>query len=60
VTPWFPAALAVWEIDTRLFDRRANDATFGRPYRQYRYQGYEIMVGRKNLLSQLGSPPPAG
>ena len=30
-------------------------AQFGRPYRQYHYQGYVIMVWRKNLLSQLGS-----
>jgi hypothetical protein len=30
-------------------------AQFGRPYRQYDYQGYVIMVWRKNLLSQLGS-----
>jgi hypothetical protein len=30
-------------------------ATFGRPYQRYLYQGYVIMVWRKNLLSQLGS-----
>jgi hypothetical protein len=35
-------------------------ATFGRPRQRYDYQGYVIMVWRKNLLSQLGSPPPAG
>jgi hypothetical protein len=30
-------------------------AQFGRPYHQYRYQRYVIMVWRKNLLRQLGS-----
>jgi hypothetical protein len=30
-------------------------AQFGRPDRQYRYQGYVIMVWRHNLLSELGS-----
>ena len=35
-------------------------AQFGRPYRQYHYQGYVIMVWRKNLLSQLASSSPAG
>ena len=30
-------------------------AQFGRPYRQYDYQGYVIMVWRKNLLRELGS-----
>jgi hypothetical protein len=29
-------------------------AQFGRPYRLYHYQGYEIMVWRKNLLGELG------
>ena len=29
-------------------------AAFGRPYREYRYQGYVIMVWRKNLLRELG------
>ena len=28
-------------------------ATFGPPYRSYRYAGYTIMVWRKNLLTQL-------
>jgi hypothetical protein len=31
-------------------------AQFGRPYRQYHYQGYVIMVWRKNLLRELRSP----
>jgi hypothetical protein len=35
-------------------------ATFGRPYQRYDYQGYVIMVWRKNLLSQLGSSELAG
>jgi hypothetical protein len=34
-------------------------AAFGRPYRQYRYQGYTIMVWRKNLLAGLPSFSPA-
>ncbi|MGD0704531.1 MAG: hypothetical protein ABSA02_32160 [Trebonia sp.] len=29
-------------------------AQFGRPYQQYHYQGYVIMVWRKNLLGELG------
>jgi hypothetical protein len=33
-------------------------AQFGRPYRQYRYQGYVIMVWRKNLLRELGEGTP--
>jgi hypothetical protein len=69
-----------WEIDTRLFDSRDNDAdflvvtapdgpsgvtqaeavaAFGQPFRRYHYQGYTIMVWRKNLLSQLRSFTPA-
>ena len=35
-------------------------AQFGRPYRQYHYQGYVIMVWRKNLLRELGRSFPAG
>jgi hypothetical protein len=35
-------------------------ATFGRPSQRYDYQGYVIMVWRKNLLSQLGSSELAG
>jgi hypothetical protein len=35
-------------------------AQFGRPYRQYDYQGYVIMVWRKNLLSELGSSSVTG
>ena len=35
-------------------------ATFGRPYQRYDYQGYVIMVWRKNLLTQLGSSQHAG
>jgi len=31
-------------------------AQFGAPYREYRCQGYEIMVWRKNLLRELGAP----
>jgi hypothetical protein len=69
-----------WEIDTRLFDSRDNDAdfvvatapdgpsavtqaeavaAFGRPYQRYHYQGYTIMVWRKNLLTELRSFSPA-
>jgi hypothetical protein len=33
-------------------------AQFGRPYRQYRHQGYVIMVWRKNLLRELGTYAP--
>jgi len=35
-------------------------AAFGRPSQRYDYQGYVIMVWRKNLLSQLGSSELAG
>jgi hypothetical protein len=35
-------------------------AQFGRPYRLYHYQGYEIMVWRKNLLRELGRSSLAG
>ncbi len=35
-------------------------AQFGRPYRQYRYQGYLVMVWRKNLLGGLGTYSPRG
>jgi hypothetical protein len=30
-------------------------AQFGRPYREYRYQGYLVMVWRHNLLGELGT-----
>src|ERR1700722_10514653 len=43
-----------WEIDAEAV------ATFGRPSQRYDYQGYVIMVWRKNLLSQLGSSELAG
>ena len=75
--------LYLWEIDGRLLNRAANDASFlvatasgprspatvtaaeavaqfGRPYRQYRYQGYLVMVWRKNLLGELGTYFPGG
>ena len=35
-------------------------ALFGPPYRTYLYRDDTIMVWRKNLLSQLPGPPPAG
>jgi hypothetical protein len=35
-------------------------AQFGPPYREYHYQGYEVMVWRKNLLRELRRPPAAG
>ena len=34
-------------------------AAFGRPYQRYHYQGYTIMVWRRNLLTELRSFSPA-
>jgi hypothetical protein len=69
----------LWEIDARLFNSQANEASFvvaspprpgqvsavtpaqaiaqfGRPYQRYSYQGFAILVWRKNLLTDLEPP----
>ena len=55
-----PAAHPAAPVTPATVTPREAIATFGPPVRQYRYQGYVIMVWRKNLLSELRTSPATG